>query len=132
MGEEDAAGEEATDCSYQSNVLEKRNQCHNKTADQLIHLNSKNEDGLEDVAERVHGSEDEAGEVGHHENTTPELQGQQGHEVCHSCKSEKLQHSNTGRSNFEVCLCEKLDAVSNLFLSSKTKRAPAKRETDPT
>ena len=85
MGEEDAAGEEATDCSYQSNVLKKRNQCPKKTADQFIHLNSKNEDGLEDVAERIHCSKDQAGEVRHQQGAAPELQSQDGQGVCDSC-----------------------------------------------
>ena len=84
MGEEDAAGEEATDCSYQSNVLKKRNQCPNKTADQFIDLNSKNEDGLEDVAERIHCSKDQAGEVRHQQGAAPELQSQDGQGVCDS------------------------------------------------
>ena len=88
MGEEDAAGEEATDCSYQSNVLKKRNrsvQTKLLSADQFIHLNSKNEDGLEDVAERIHCSKDQAGEVGHQQGAAPELQSQDGQGVCDSC-----------------------------------------------
>ena len=62
----------------------KRNQCPNKTADQFIHLNSKNEDGLEDVAERIHCSKDQAGEVGHQQGAAPELQSQDGQGVCDS------------------------------------------------
>ena len=70
----------------------------------FIHLDSKNENGLKDVAQRVHCSENQAGKVGHlsmqckvktgkekkelryQKGSSPKLQSQKSQGICNSCR----------------------------------------------